>query len=148
MNNKTETQIETTAGEARTVANVTYDQFVEALQAELGLSPLAVGEKFESDDIVKADTVTLWDYDWVDYTENAGTDKERQVHFSIWKTTVERGGKVIEGYYQGGVVLNKLATAIAANGLQNEMHEYGIHIKAEWGKTSGKNEILLVKIVK
>lgn len=145
---KTSTEIEAVAQDERPAAAATYDQFVELLQGELGLSPLAVGEKFESDDIVKADNVTLWDYDWIDYTENAGTDKERNVHFAIWKTTIERNGKTIEGYYQGGVVLNKLATAIGSHGLQNELHEFGVKIKAEWGKTSGKNEILLVRVIK
>lgn len=141
-------EIETTAQKAVPAQAASYEEFVSLLQGELGLSPLAVGEKFESDDIVKADNVTLWDFDWVDYTENAGTDKERNVRFAIWKTTLEKGGKTYEGYYQGGVVLNKLATAIGSHGLQNELHEYGVKIKAEWGKTSGKNEILLVRVIK
>lgn len=118
------------------------------MQGELGLSPLAVGEKFESDDIVKADRVTLWAFDWVEYTVNEGTDKEENVRFALWKTTVERSGKRVEGYYQGGVVLNKLATAIGKKGLEAELQKYGVNIKAEWGKTSSKNEILLITIVK
>lgn len=140
-------EIETKGKEVNTPALIAENMFKESLQGALGLSPLAVGEKFESDDLVAADKVTLWAYDWVNYTENEGTDKEREVNFALWKATVERGGVVIDGYYQGGTILNKLARHIANNNLERELETYGVDISAEWGKTSSKNDILIIKVI-
>lgn len=149
MKNNEKNEVAVTAETTTPAVKVSYDAMVDILQGELGLSPLAVGEKFESDDLVQSADITLWAYDWVNYIENEGTDKEREVRFALWKTTLtDRKGVTREGYYQGGAILNKLATAIGANGLENEMAEYGVKITAKWGKTSSKNDILLIQVVK
>lgn len=127
---------------------IAVNDFKEALQASIGLSPLATGTKFESDDLVNADTVRLIDFDWAEYVEHAGEPNEREVKFTIWQVEVTAmDGEITRGYYQGGTVLNKLARAIEEKGLFGELSAYGININAHWGKTAGKNDILLIDIL-
>lgn len=126
----------------------TAEKLSAFLQGEINLSPLAVGTKFDSDDLVKADYVKLKEFDWVEYVENEGTEKERNVRFALWAIDVQNGEKVEQGYYQGGIILNKIATAIGkSEKLLDDFNRFGVIIKCEWGKTSSKNDILLVKVL-
>lgn len=149
---KNGTIVETTATEKAPPALMGNAEFTELLQSAIGLSPLAVGEKFSTDDLIAAESVTLWAFDWVDYVENEGTADEKNVHFALWKTIIEvkeKSGETvaIEGYYQGGAILNKIAQAIADNNAYTELGTYGIKIRVEWGKTSGKNPIALITVL-
>lgn len=144
---KEKNEIEAVGTETNRPAMLTADAFKASLQGALGLSPLAVGEKFESDDLVKADKVTLWEFDWVDYTKNEGKPDEENVHFALWRVTVENKGDITEGYYQGGVVLNKLATHIQSENIGEELSTFGVEIRAEWDKTSSGNKILKITVV-
>lgn len=127
------------------------DAFKAELQASIGLSPLAVGVKFETDDLVNAKSVRLLDFDWVEYTENVGEPDEKDVRFALWAVELidenDETDTPILGYHQGGIVLNKLAEAVEQKGLYEAMKTYGIDINAHWGKTSAKKQILLVDIV-
>ncbi len=142
--------VETMANEKTTVSDLlNQSEFVDVLQGALGVSPLAVGQKFTTDDLIDAVKVTLRDFDWVDYVERAGDEDEREVHFTVWSTTIiNDDGDEIDGYYQGGTVLNKLATAIETKNLRREMGEYGIHVSVSWGKTNNKNKIALFTVVR
>ena len=127
---------------------IAASDFKEALQSSIGLSPLATGVKFESDDLVEADKVHLTAFDWVAYTENEGGADERDVKFTIWAVEVtDTSGNITKGYYQGGTVLNKLARAIEEKDLFAELAAFGIDINVHWGKTSSKNDILLIDII-
>ena len=124
------------------------DAFKELLQGSIGLSPLATGQKFESDDLIEAAGVHLVDFDWVEYTENAGETDERDVKFTLWAVEVtDMSGGITKGYYQGGTVLNKLAKTIEDNDLFDELAEYGIDVNVRWGKTAKKKEIVLIDIL-
>ena len=144
MNNKV---VETTATAANNPAVMEESAFKALLQGAIGLSPLATGEKFSTDDLVEMSNVTLWDYDWVDYTEGEGTRDEKYVRFALWKVTAERDGVTVDGYYQGGTILNKLAATIQTNNAGEELRKYGVKIKVEWGKTNAKNDIALITII-
>ncbi len=145
MNKVVETEVTT-----RTPSPLMSEKaFMDMLQGAIGVSPLAVGTKFETDDLIAAVSVRLYDFDWVDYVENAGKPDEREVHFTVWSTIVtDTDGNKIEGYYQGGTVLNKLATAIETKNIRAEMEKYGIGISVSWGKTNSNNKIALITIVK
>lgn len=122
--------------------------FNQLLQSSLGVSPLAYGDKFESDDLVNAKAVTLTAYDFVSYTENAGTAKERDVRFAVWRATIIDDDDVQrDGYVQGGLVLTKLADVIEDKGLQAALEQFGVNIECTWGKTSSNNNILQVKVI-
>lgn len=143
------TTTETTVAVYKPGNNATFKQM---LQGEIGLSPLAVGTKFESDDLVHADRVHLLDYDWVDYYENEGTPDEKHVNFALWAVEISnedgKGDYITEtGYYQGGLVMSKIAKAIERNNAYDDLRKFGIDVKCEWGKTNAKNPILLVTIV-
>ncbi len=142
--------IETTGSASRPLTDtLSQTAFNDFLQGAIGVSPLAVGVKFTTDDLIDAISVVFTNFDWVDYVENAGNDDEREVHFSVWSTTiVNDDGNTVEGYYQGGTVLNKLAVAIDTNDLRREMERYGIHVSVSWGKTNNKNKIALFTVVK
>lgn len=126
--------------------------FLEMIQSSIGISDLAVGKKFDTDDLVKADMVRLLDYDIVSYLENEGAQNEREVNFAVWSVEVsnEDGTGVMTtetGYYQGGTVMTKIAKAIARHGAYEDLRKFGIAVKCRWSKTSGKNDILLVDII-
>lgn len=138
---------------AREYMHGNQDAFLDMLAGEIGLSSLAVGEKFSSDDLVKADVIHLFAYDWVEYVESAGTPEERDVRFALWGVELrEEDGtgdfKATRGYYQGGTVMNRLALAIEKNNAADDFARFGINIKCKWGKTRDKNKILLVEIEK
>lgn len=138
-----------TTDERYNVVLESAEQLADFLQGEIGLSPLAVGKKFESDDLVKARSVMLNAYDWVDYLEQEGTDKEKHVHFSLWAVeVVDENGETEYGYYQGGTILNKMALALDKSNGADALVRYGVKIKCEWGKTNSKNDILLISVVK
>lgn len=123
------------------------------LNAEIGTSALMVGTKFSSEDLINAETVTLLDFDWVDYIKDEGTSEEQHVHFSVWSVLVEHdtganGVIAEEGYYQAGTVFNKIARALERNPAACEaFRQYGQKIRCSWGQTSSKNKIVLVSIV-
>ncbi len=142
-------EVQTTAQTISAPAIMDQSDFSALLQGAIGISRLAVGHKFTTDELVKSPTVTLRDFDWVDYVENAGTPNERNVHFSVWAVDVATndGNQTISGYYQGGTVLNKLADTIESNNLRREMEKYGIPITVSWGKTNNKNDIAVITIL-
>lgn len=122
------------------------------LQSEIGISPLAVGTKFETDDLVAADGVKLKDFDLVEYTEDEGGKNEKHVRFYVWAVEVSnkdrQGGYTVEsGYYQGGTVMNKIAETIRRYNAESDLHNFGIDVKVEWGKTSSGNKIALVTVL-
>ena len=121
---------------------------VSKLTAAIGVSPLAVGTKFESDDLVNADYVRLKDFDWISYRENKGSDDEKEVNYSLWSVTVYNDDKIENGYYQAGVVLGNLARSIEEDvQLREFMDTYGICVIVQWSKTNSKNPIITVQIL-
>lgn len=142
----------TTKNEVTTVANVTKNvpaepfnpaAFIEELQSVISLSPLAHGTKFESEDIVNAEDVVLNDLDIVEYKKSDG----EEVRFAVWRCETTIKGEKYDGYYQSGAVLTKLADHILENNQIENVRAHGIRINATWGKTSTKNNIVLVDIV-
>lgn len=130
-----------------TIEGITQSAFVQVLQTTLGVSDLAYGTKFDSDDLVTAKDLFLTDYDFVSYTENAGTPKERDVRFAVWRVVLDRGNGFEEGYTQGGIVLTKLADGIEKNNLRPQMEAFKIHVKCAWAKTGSNNNVLTVSIL-
>lgn len=130
------------------------DSYTAMLQGELGLSPLAVGTKFETDDLLKANNVHLSAFDWVDYIKDEGGEKEEKVHFALWAVevgTLNKKTSEIEyesGYYQGGVVLNKLAMALERNDALDDFAMFGVDVTFRREKTSSGNPIVLVDIMR
>lgn len=145
-------EIEAVSTDEKLANVISESDFRDLLNSEIGLSPLAYGTKFESDDLVRAENVILTDFDIVEYIQGEGTDKEKDVRFALWRVKIQDDvdfdkGVYREGYYQSGAVLTKLADAIRNKGLQKELETYGVKIKAKWEKTSANNPILTITIL-
>lgn len=151
MENKKQVETVAEVKQTATAPTVCADKaaFLTLVQSAMGVSPLAYGRKFESDDLVAAiSPVTLTELDLVDYKENEGTPNEKDVHFALWRVTVETSQDTFEdGYYQSGTVLTRLGDYIRNAGLENDLRTYGVKIKASWGKTTGGQKILKVDLV-
>lgn len=143
MAKEVETRGKVVAQKDTPVAIATRDSFFDTIEQSIGVSPLAVGRKFTSDDLVDADFVQLLDYDFVDYDAS-----DEHVHFAVWRVSVENDGEDVEGYYESGTVLTKVAHVVHDNKMDDELHQFGIPIKCDWGKTSSGNRIILVNIVR
>lgn len=151
-NRKMKAEIEVVAADEKLAQLFSEAEFRDLLNSEIGLSPLAYGTKFESDDIVSAEVVILTAFDIVEYVQGAGTDREKHVRFALWRVRLQDAGDISantyqEGYYQSGAVLTKLADVINNKGLRNELEQYGIKIKAKWEKTSANNTVMTVTIL-
>ena len=152
MANNRENEIEAIVNGTSNALALNNKDFLAELQSAFEVSPLAVGVKFSSDDLVNAARVVLRGFDWVDFTKKVdvnGVTTERDVQYSVWSVELwEKGDKEPTiGYCNGGITLNKLAKAIDQKGLQAELASYGVEINARWDKTSNRNSILLIDIV-
>lgn len=130
------TKTQTAAVAAQNPANIAA--LAAIAQEAIALSPLAVGAKFESDDLVEADGIVLRDCDIVEYNKSNGEN----VRFAVWAMDITKGDKTIAGYHQSGVILTKMADGIISEGALDALREYGLKIAAKWKKTSGGNDIL------
>lgn len=129
---------QTAAVAANTRAITSAAALAAIAQEAIALSALAVGAKFESDDLVEADEIVLRDCDIVEYNKSNGEN----VRFAVWAMDVTKGGKTIAGYHQSGAILTKMADGIINAGALAALREYGLKIAAKWKKTSGGNDIL------
>lgn len=127
-----------TAAVAASAAAITAATLAAIAQEAIALSPLAVGVKFESDDLVEADEIVLRDCDIVEYNKSNG----EIVRFAVWAMDITKGDKTIAGYHQSGAILTKMADGIINAGALAALREYGLKIAAKWKKTSGGNDIL------
>lgn len=127
-----------TAAVAASAAAITAATLAAIAQEAIALSPLAVGAKFESDDLVEADNIVLHDCDIVEYSKSNGEN----VRFAVWAMDITKGDKTIAGYHQSGAILTKMADGIIEAGALPALREYGLRIAAKWKKTSGGNDIL------
>ena len=127
-----------TAAVAASAAAITAATLAAIAQEAIALSPLAVGAKFESDDLVEADEIVLHDCDIVEYNKSNGEN----VRFAVWAMDITKGDKTIAGYHQSGAILTKMADGIINAGALPALREYGLKIAAKWKKTSGGNDIL------
>lgn len=127
-----------TAAVAASAAAITAATLTAIAQEAIALSPLAVGAKFESDDLVEADNIVLHDCDIVEYSKSNGEN----VRFAVWAMDITKGDKTIAGYHQSGAILTKMADGIIEAGALPALREYGLRIAAKWKKTSGGNDIL------
>ena len=127
-----------TAAVAASAAAITAATLAAIAQEAIALSPLAVGAKFESDDLVEADNIILRDCDIVEYNKSNGEN----VRFAVWAMDITKGDKTIAGYHQSGAILTKMADGIISAGALDALREYGLKIAAKWKKTSGGNDIL------
>lgn len=127
-----------TAAVAASAAAITAATLAAIAQEAIALSPLAVGVKFESDDLVEADEIVLRDCDIVEYNKSDGVI----VRFAVWAMDITKGDKTIAGYHQSGAILTKMADGIINAGALEALREYGLKIAAKWKKTSGGNDIL------
>lgn len=131
-----------TAAVAASAAAITAATLAAIAQEAIALSPLAVGVKFESDDLVEADEIVLHDCDIVEYSKSNGED----VRFAVWAMDVTKGDKTIAGYHQSGAILTKMADGIIEAGALEALRKYGLRIAAKWKKTSGGNDILDIMV--
>lgn len=131
-----------TAAVAASAAAITAATLAAIAQEAIALSPLAVGAKFESDDLVEADNIVLRDCDIVEYNKSNGEN----VRFAVWAMDITKGDKTIAGYHQSGAILTKMADGIINAGALEALREYGLKIAAKWKKTSGGNDILDVVV--
>ena len=129
---------QTAAVAANTRAITSAAALAAIAQEAIALSALAVGAKFESDDLVEADEIVLRDCDIVEYNKSNGDN----VRFAVWAMDVTKGDKTISGYHQSGAILTKMADGIINAGALTALREYGLKIAAKWKKTSGGNDIL------
>ena len=132
-----------TAAVAVSAAAITAATLAAIAQEAIALSPLAVGVKFESDDLVGADNIVLRDCDIVEYNKSNGEN----VRFAVWAMDVTKGDKTIAGYHQSGAILTKMADGIIGAGALEALRKYGLRIAAGWKKTSGGNDILDIVVV-
>lgn len=121
------------------VPAISQDEFLSVLRESMSVSALAVGKKFESDDLVRAQNVILRDVDTVDYN----SAKDGDVHYAVW--TVEVDGET--GWYASGIVLTQLADEIISNNFVQALRDYGVKINAEWHKTRNDKRILRVTLL-
>lgn len=129
---------QTAAVAANTPAITSAAALAAIAQEAIALSSLAVGAKFESDDLVEADEIVLRDCDIVEYNKSNGDN----VRFAVWAMDITKGDKTIAGYHQSGAILTKMADGIINAGALPALRKYGIKIAAKWKKTSGGNDIL------
>lgn len=133
---------QTAAVAANTPAITSAAALAAIAQEAIALSALAVGAKFESDDLVEADEIVLRDCDIVEYNKSNGEN----VRFAVWAMDVTKSDKTIAGYHQSGAILTKMADGIINAGALPALREYGLRIAAKWKKTSGGNDILDITV--
>ena len=136
------TKTQTAAVAAQNPANITAAALAAIAQEAIALSSLAVGAKFESDDLVEADNIILRDCDIVEYNKSNGEN----VRFAVWAVDITKADKTIAGYHQSGTILTKMADGIIEAGALPALREYGLRIVAKWKKTSGGNDILDITV--
>lgn len=119
------------------VPSTSQDDFLSALRGMLSVSPIcAIGEKFDTDALVSAESVIMRDVDIVDYIDANG----KEVHYSVWAVEVDG----VPGWHAGGCVLTDLADKIINSNLTEELREYGLAVNVTWDKTASGNPIARV----
>lgn len=136
--NKNVTTVATKVTGGTPATTIEESVFLSILREAISVSPLAVGEKFETDELVRAKDVRLKDVDIVEYH----SDKDGDVRYAVWSVTADG----VDGWYASGVVLTNLADTIIENDMLDALREYGIKVTLTMDKTRGGNSIVRVTL--
>lgn len=110
-------------------------KLTEKLNKIVGGSPLEVGTKYETEDLLNK-TVHFSAVDVVSYFDK---EKDEQVTYSVWGLT--------DGYYRGGTQLNEIHKAICEDEeMLTEFQKFGLTVVLTETKTKAGTRFIKVAI--
>ena len=143
-------EVKTTAiekkSETTAIVAVSADLLKGLALDALSASPLMVGKKYDTDELLTCDYVTLNNVDSVDYDDSNG----EHTHFAVFTVTPVKNNKPLEtGYHCGGMVLTKLGDAIFDGGEEylESLRVNGLRVKLSQKLTATKNHVTTVEIL-